>query len=508
MLGGAIDAIGLIDSRDTPPPTVIEPSKKDGPSASDALGFSEDRHMSPPTFLQPSRTGRSDHSVGSLAPPSEVSDKSSVSPASLPSRGASLPTPSANPSLNLVMPPPLLSRRSAQSDILHKVSSSLSLRQNAQSQLTITNIAARPWPAAMLYGHIKNMKNPGDRAKGYAKAFNELARAETGIREWCIASDAQARRSVPRPVGKVATQQHSLGVRSESILSPKSHSHSLSVPDPSRLHSRNTSSSSEFPMRADSYTAREISQRAIDPDDQPTALPPNLPYPQLQPQFQTSGMKHSQSMQSVASSVTSKKSHERSFWGIRKSGNKKDSMSLSLGPANSGSAAKKDVRGLPISSPSLGTTSPQRTGGGGGGEGGLAAPRVQSSVSVPMGPRGPRMGSFTPPPNNNTYTDRSSFEQPGRASLDTGLSRMTITNTATATQQARGSLDNFASPLLPGQKSSPLAAGREDDLKSMADVLPHVERGVLRAYLGRYGDQMAAIGAYIEDEQRGTVSRV
>lgn len=32
------------------------------------------------------------------------------------------------------------------------------------------------------------MKNAGDRSKAYARAINELAKAETGLREWSIAS--------------------------------------------------------------------------------------------------------------------------------------------------------------------------------------------------------------------------------------------------------------------------------------------------------------------------------
>ncbi len=34
----------------------------------------------------------------------------------------------------------------------------------------------------------------------------------------------------------------------------------------------------------------------------------------------------------------------------------------------------------------------------------------------------------------------------------------------------------------------------EDELRAMGDILPHVNKGILRAYLGRYGDQMQAIG--------------
>lgn len=39
-----------------------------------------------------------------------------------------------------------------------------------------------------------------------------------------------------------------------------------------------------------------------------------------------------------------------------------------------------------------------------------------------------------------------------------------------------------------------MAAPKEEDVRGMADVLPQVEKGILRAYLGRYGDQMQAIG--------------
>jgi hypothetical protein len=92
------------------------------------------------------------------------------------------------------------------------------------------------------------------------------------------------------------------------------------------MHPRQVSSGSEFPMRADSYTAREISTRMIDPLDQPTALPNNLPYPQLQQQYQIGGgMKPSPSMQSMAS-VSSKKGFFSS--AIGRIGGKRDNYTL------------------------------------------------------------------------------------------------------------------------------------------------------------------------------------
>lgn len=173
MLAGAIDEIGLIDSRDTPPPTVVPPPKKQDKDIPSAL---------------------------SLAPAPEMEDPNRpITPNSLPTRGMSLGSglyPSDSTGIGnggmVVPPPPLGTRRSTGPELLRKTSSILSFKSTNQGQsptTTVTmNISARPWPAAMLYGHIKGLKNAGDRAKGYAKGINELARSETGLREWCTAS--------------------------------------------------------------------------------------------------------------------------------------------------------------------------------------------------------------------------------------------------------------------------------------------------------------------------------
>jgi hypothetical protein len=227
----------------------------------------------------------------------------------------------------------------------------------------------------------------------------------------------------------------SLGVRSPThVLNAAS----LAVPPPQ--HARNVSSSSEFPMRTDSYSAREISQRVIgsDPADQPTALPANLPYPGIQQQAAfTGGMKHSQSMQSVAS-YASKKSGFFSHMHMRKGG-KKEVMGLgpptsSLASSSTASGAtKKDIRGLQISGPSIGpggarSPSPQKVvdlGSYIGSTNSLSAPKIQQSISTPLGPRVPRMGTYTPPPGNDrsASVDLGGAER-GRGSLDMGLSRL------------------------------------------------------------------------------------
>jgi hypothetical protein len=257
---------------------------------------------------------------------------------------------------------------------------------------------------------------------------------------------------------------------------------STMVPEP--MHPRQVSSGSEFPMRADSYTAREISTRLIDPHDQPTALPQNLPYPQLQHQYQSGGgMKPSPSMQSMAS-VSSKKSFFSA--AIGRIGGKKENYSL--GPPSgqyqsqsAGSATKRDVKGLAISGPSYSH-----------GEAPLG-PRPSTTGSAPMGPRNPR-GSYTPPTMVNL--DRASAEITTRASLDQGLARMSSGRASLdSPRQGKMSAPPRSSPM--GLHSPTVGASggvRDEDMRQMVDVLPNVERGVLRMYLQRHHDPMRAIG--------------
>ncbi|KAL7420687.1 hypothetical protein Q5752_004638 [Cryptotrichosporon argae] len=179
----------------------------------------------------------------------------------------------------------------------------------------------------------------------------------------------------------------------------------------------------------------------MDPDDQPTSLPPNLPYPQLQ--HQVGGIKPSPSMQSVSSVST-----RRGFLSAIRMG-KKDAT---LGPPQPGFLPKKDVRGLPISGPAY----------------------DPGALDRPAGPRRPR-GSYTPPPDPRASVDAPNGSR-ARASLDS----------------RRGS---------PGWPQG----GREHDVRVMADVLPQVDGNVLRQYLDAHGDRLTAISAYIDDEKMGTV---
>ncbi|RXK41386.1 hypothetical protein M231_01291 [Tremella mesenterica] len=445
MLGGAIDAIGLVNSRDTPPPTILPPSK-DKPSLSNT-------------------------SSNSLAPPI-VTGKASAS--STPRR--EVQTFSSDLAWRSIFPSGLR----LGSDIKSLPPWVPLDDPIAEFQRT------RPWPRAMMFSFIKCLPDAGERALMYARGTNELNMADSGLKAWCRATLSQAHHHDPiRKPSKVSTHS-SLGIRSistgnPSLLSPEQ--------DYSHSHPRQISSGSEFPMRADATTAREISARLIDPDDHPTSLPANLPFPQLQHQYQSS-LKSSISMQNVNVNNSQSNNKKGGFLSsIRKGGGKKESTSL--GPPT-GSVAKKDIRGLPISAPNTNsnTNTNTKSKSADSPTGGV---RMIGSFSTPMGPRGPR-GSFTPPPN----MDKSITNISGpRGSLDTSLSRIT--------GGGRRSVDGgrIGKGSMPVKNTLSLPLEKEEEVGQMQDILPNADKGVLRLYLSKYGEQMIAIGAYLEDEKRG-----
>ncbi|TYJ57704.1 hypothetical protein B9479_001558 [Cryptococcus floricola] len=540
MLGGAIDEIGLIDSRDTPPPTISAPPKNAGSVASDSnssasSGLEKRPQMSLDTDVSGDGKG--------LEPPAELvnkGEKDPITPTSLPQRGMSLSASEdaeeqGQAGMGVASTLPASSTHTSPSDYHSPLPEHPSLPGGTVNYPPLP----RPWPSAMQTTQIKSLASPGARALAYARAINELSRGDTGLGWWCTNMQGEMNRPIS---GSRAPNMRKLKMGSVNsaggggglVISEPSNfvqgtPVSPSAPPmldlaPVNPHPRNVSTGSEFPMRADSYSAREISQRVVDPTDQPTALPANLPYPQVQqaaannPGFNGGGgLRPSQSMQSVSSFTSGKKGF---FSAIRKGGSKKESMSL--GPPTSspiatspggGSVGKKDIRGLPISAPRAGTASPQKSGAES--PGGLQAPRVQASIS-PMGPRGPRSAVS---PKASSPSQSPSREHHGRSSLDTGLARMMPPPVlGRGEREGRGSLDGGVVVIgkerqMPITAPSPLSAGSGaggvsgiDDIRTMVDVLPHVEKSVLRAYLVNNGDdQMRALGAYLEDERHGTV---
>jgi hypothetical protein len=175
LLGGAIDEIGLMDSRETPPP-MISANSRDKPRPG---------HLSVNTAILDSPDARRP-----------------ITPRSLPDRGDSLTSDSSSSSAHGTVPPPQLPQgvtppsATIEEEGYTTAKASTSQHQRHASASTLhappltgyAGFATRPWPAAMLFGQIKNMKHSGDRAKYYARGINELAMADSGLRDWCVIS--------------------------------------------------------------------------------------------------------------------------------------------------------------------------------------------------------------------------------------------------------------------------------------------------------------------------------
>lgn len=214
---------------------------------------------------------------------------------------------------------------------------------------------------------------------------------------------------------------------------------------------RVASGGSEFPMRVDAYSARELSVRNLEPADAPTALPSNLPYPQLQQHVKAS---HSmQSLTSLSSYKPQPRGLGRAFNFLKR--DKENASLTNLGPANPqafvGSGSKRELRSMPISAPysPVGRSSLDS----------IEGPRTQPSLAVPRGPR----------------------EVPGRAS----------------NEAQRTSLDRQRSPAPGPHGASPLAQrddnASDEEVRAMSEMLPHGERAVLRQYLQTYGEPSYAL---------------
>ena len=179
MLGGAIDEIQRQNSKDaTPLPTLSSESSLAGVSImSSSTSLHDDFHRK--LSLSPSSHDATPLNTSTPLVPPSPSRTPGGRPA-IPIRTGSIhnePPPSQS------MPPPPL-------PFIHQIrtpSFSLSLKHETVGlSPTSTGTGPRPWPTAMMFGNIKGLRYPGDRATAYAKSINELALAESGLSEWCM----------------------------------------------------------------------------------------------------------------------------------------------------------------------------------------------------------------------------------------------------------------------------------------------------------------------------------
>ncbi|KAA1466282.1 hypothetical protein DENSPDRAFT_831086 [Dentipellis sp. KUC8613] len=312
-----------------------------------------------------------------------------------------------------------------------------------------------PWPDAMWCRDVLHKKTALDRATGYAMKINELAMYDCGLGDWILETRSKA------------------NSRGNSRSSP-ANGHSTNSSRPLSLQPRHVSNGSiasqaTFPRRPDAYVATDLSPRATDTLPPHYVPPPALPYPSLA-QATATGNGHRLSAISPASVRNMPFSSNKSGGFFSSIGR---NYSLKKEKDRNGSLPPKVLVKAPPANSNL-------------------APRPIQIVSAPSVPGGPRAA-------------------PGR--LQRSQTLMLAPADTSQTAKARRRSNTLKRPSLFGRAGASTDTEAVEDadftrqVDKLSDLLPHADRDILAGYLRRAGQDILAIGQYLEDERNGTIRR-
>ncbi|EPQ59374.1 hypothetical protein GLOTRDRAFT_114083 [Gloeophyllum trabeum ATCC 11539] len=295
---------------------------------------------------------------------------------------------------------------------------------------------------------------------GYAHKINELAMYDCGLGAWVTAK---------KHPGGVGGSGSRVGL---SPTGPALPSTLATSGQPRHTSHGSQASEATFPRRPDAYLATDLSSKPTDDISPPTGPPPTLPYPSL-----ATPRTPSSRLSTIPSSPASPRSLP-------------SSLSKAPGAAFFSSIGRKTSvrkeRGLGPSGRLLMKAPPNTP----------PAPRpvqIQNAPSVPGGPRAPP---------GRMQRSQTLGLSPG-SSTDSSQSPPTSLNWRESTAAKRPSFFGVS-------RSSPSRLPEtefEKQLDKLADLLPQEDRAVLAGYLRRSGQDIVAIGQYLEDEKNGTIRR-
>jgi len=308
------------------------------------------------------------------------------------------------------------------------------------------------YPSAMYCSEVFSRRTPGERCAIYAHKINQLYMYDSGLGDWIIETRIRANTNRPVVVG----------------------SHEF-TPQPRHTSRASMISEATFPRRPDASVATDLSLKTT--DISPTA-PPALPYPSLAQSQRFPPRSSSLASATPTSSIRSA--------GSSTPTSKAGGFFASLGRKTSISSGKREKSGTasPVSSSSSGTklltknppTNP--------------TPRpvnIPSTPSVPGGPRAPpnRLGR-----SHTIIASSSPFSSTSSHSNGTLARRPSLFNLS---QEPEPVMDIRADPEFVRQ------------VDKLVELIPHADRDVLAGYLRRAGQDILAIGQYLEDEKNGTL---
>ncbi|KAF7355068.1 hypothetical protein MSAN_01422300 [Mycena sanguinolenta] len=342
-------------------------------------------------------------------------------------------------------------------------------------------------PPALNSADILSRKSAVERCSLYAQKINELYMHDCGLSEWVV--EARFR-------GSNGSKATTLSERTPGGGQPRHVSRS------------SMKSEATFPLRPDAMVATDLSTK---PSDIEPAVP-SLPYPALSPRSLTSPlpsstmpmplrMLASATSSSSGSSNSSKTSGNLGFFsslGRKGSVSKPNkptpmasfSISSNSGGARLTKAPPASMTNNTISNPRLLTTSnsalPPIPGG----------PRALPNRA---GDRALRTQSI------NTAAFSSNMADRERSAV---LAKRPSLFAAPASSSSAGSRSS-GSPSRSGRSSGTPDRDRdfEKQVDKLSDLLPQADRNILAGYLRRSGQDILAIGQYLEDEKNGVLRR-
>lgn len=393
-------------------------------------------------------------------------------------------------------------------------------------------------PDAFWFKDVLARKTPIERAAGYAEKMRQLfCEEDSGLGDWVSCAKGGGKgRSDSRNRSPKSDTASSVGLaRSASRASSSNGGFSFN-PKPRNVSHGSEATEATFPIRADAYVATELSSRRHSP---PRGPPANLPYPGV---IQNMGMRTSATMRSFPStksngadgapaysnSMRSLKSPKATGTGFfasigRRTSIKKERPPIGTGIGNSNGTNRPNQVPLP---PAV-----------------LPRPPQLGSRHLAGGPRPPPSKTGGPMRHNSLLEGRSRISNDGGSNQS---SPRLETRTVDGHELVGGAIEEDASTighgtedfdnsslrsapthlqsditgstssgadLIPRSSLSYRTMGRTDptsmfnaNLSKVSDVLPHVDRRILAAYLKRAGgDDIKAISKYLEDDRNGVV---
>ncbi|KAK7061481.1 hypothetical protein R3P38DRAFT_2829756 [Favolaschia claudopus] len=442
--------------------------------ARSSLGAGLKRFASLPRTPSPSRSGSRSRSLGRSSSTSTGASGRSArgSPGE---QASSLPPPSSwNPNANFPTGDPFVGK---------------ALDPRQQKHVPRKRKVVSRNPPALSSADIFGRKSALERCSVYAQKINELYLLDCGLSDWVVETRLRASSG---PKGS------SLGSRTPAGVGPQ----------PRHVSRSSMKSEATFPRRADAMMATDLSTKPS--DIAPTV--PSLPYPALSPRSMTTNLPSStmpmplRMLASAASSSSgSSNSSKTSGTGFFSSLGRKASMSKPNKPApmasfsisNNGGGAR--LTKLPPSNHHLAISSPRPV-------------VVPTAASVPGGPRAPpnRSGDRalrTQSINTAAFSSNMADRDRSSASASMVAAKRPSLFAPPSTSSAGSRSSQSPSRSIGGRGSATPDREFEKQVDKLADLLPQAERAVLAGYLRRSGQDILAIGQYLEDEKNGVLRR-